>query len=256
MASIIGEERGKSASSAASSESRWPISTVPVRSSSPGEDQDQRGGRRGPGSRHEKSHPAERGGAYHSRLMEPARAAFAAFSPESRLTGPTSRCSPTRPGGGGRARGDSHRAGEADRFSGAVGGLPARRRRRRRDRVLELGPGAVLAGLARAHRPVLAGAEFRRVGRFRRLKAAEAASHWLFSPAPEPLGRAPLITLHGRIAQTQFLHHRPRRPRQDDAVRPAARVHPSVTQRDEGPDAGLDGSREGACITIKMHPVT
>jgi len=32
MASIIGEEAARSASSAASSESRWPISTVPVRS--------------------------------------------------------------------------------------------------------------------------------------------------------------------------------------------------------------------------------
>ena len=116
-------------------------------------------------------------------------------------------------------------------------------------RVLGARPGRRPGRPRAAHRPGLAGAEFRGVGRFRRLKAAEGClTLAVFIRTRRHGGRdAPDTPRMDVIAQTQFLHHRPRRPRQDDALRPAARIHPhGHAAGDEGPDARLDGPGEGA----------
>ena len=144
-------------------------------------------------------------GAYHSRLMEPARAALRGFPGRHSLLGAEIRRlhQHDRPRHL-RPRGDQGGPREAGGLARPVGGLHARRRWR------PAPPNSWSSGRA-ASSPAWRGAPTR-PGRCRASPSSRTSA---------PDGRRPMAA----PLTTQFLHHRARRPRQDHALRPAAPGH-------------------------------
>ncbi len=173
--------------------------------------------------------PLNVAGAFHSRLMEPARVAFEAFLGAIPFARPRFPIYSNTTG-----RGVSEPAAikaalvAPDRVAGALGGLHARSGGGG-ERILGARPGRGSRRTRAPHRQGLEGAQLLGVLGHRGLARTKAR------------------TDDGRTAHPQLLHHRSRRPRKDDALRPAAAGDPHRVRPDaHGAAPGLDGPGEGA----------